>query len=96
MSNKLVFPVPDEFRRGAFGGRKLVETGKQIYTNRISADPIFVTVPDHNNGGLLGINKRGQVLSVALHPAKVVPYVIALGDYGLALRMAEAIQFGTS
>ncbi len=30
MSNKLVFPVPDEFRRGAFGGRKLVETGKQI------------------------------------------------------------------
>lgn len=30
MSEKLVFPVPNEFRRGAYGGRRLVETGKQI------------------------------------------------------------------
>jgi clathrin heavy chain len=66
-----------------------VETGKQIYTNRISAEPIFVTVPDETGGGVLGVNKRGQVLSVSLDPAKVVPYIISTGDYGLALRMAS-------
>lgn len=30
MSERLAFPVPDSFRRGAFGGRRLVETGKEI------------------------------------------------------------------
>lgn len=66
-----------------------VETGKQIYQVRISVEPIFVSVPDSNNAGILGVNKRGQVLSVALDTPKVVPYVISLGDYGLALRMAS-------
>lgn len=66
-----------------------VETGKQIYTNRISAEPIFVTVPDTTSGGVIGVNKRGQVLAVSLDTTKVVPYIISLGDYGLALRMAS-------
>jgi clathrin heavy chain len=66
-----------------------VETGKQIYSNRISAEPIFVTVPDATGSGIVGVNKRGQVLSVSLDPAKVVPYIISLGDYGLALRIAS-------
>jgi SAM-dependent methyltransferase len=30
MNDGLVFPVPNSFRRGAHGGHKLVETGKQI------------------------------------------------------------------
>lgn len=66
-----------------------VETGKQIYTNRISAEPIFVTVPDTVSGGVVGVNKKGQVLSVSLDTNKVVPYIISLGDFGLALRMAS-------
>lgn len=66
-----------------------VETGKQIYSNRISAEPIFVTVPDTVGGGIVGVNKRGQVLSISLDPSKVVPYIISTGDYGLALRMAS-------
>lgn len=30
MTEPLVFPVPNRFRRGAFAGRKLVETGRQV------------------------------------------------------------------
>ncbi|GJM37599.1 MAG: hypothetical protein DHS20C19_09660 [Acidimicrobiales bacterium] len=31
MSDELRFPVPNRFRRGAYGGRKLVETGREIF-----------------------------------------------------------------
>ncbi|MEZ5165625.1 MAG: class I SAM-dependent methyltransferase [Acidimicrobiales bacterium] len=30
MADQLVFPVPERFRRGNYGGRRLVETGKDI------------------------------------------------------------------
>ena len=38
-----------------------VESGTCIFMNRISSDTIFVTVPNESNGGIMGVNRKGQV-----------------------------------
>jgi len=38
-----------------------VESGACIYMNRISADTIFVTAPHEASGGIVGVNRQGQV-----------------------------------
>ena len=41
-----------------------METGANLFVNRITADPVF-TASSYNDGtGLITINKAGQVLSV--------------------------------
>lgn len=48
-----------------------IETATCIYMNRISADTIFVTAPHESSGGIIGVNRKGQVLSVtAIRSAK--------------------------
>jgi len=66
-----------------------VETGSTIYSNRISSDTIFVTVPHVSTSGILGINKKGQVLSVSVDKDKIVPYITSTGNYGLAITKAS-------
>lgn len=66
-----------------------VGTGKLIYMNRISADTIFVTAPQPSSGGIVGVNRKGQVLSVTLDENNVVPYICnKLNDFDLAIRLA--------
>ena len=43
-----------------------IETGVCIYMNRISAETIFVTAPHEPSNGIIGVNRKGQVLSVSL------------------------------
>jgi clathrin heavy chain len=38
-----------------------LESGACIYMNRISADTIFVTADREETGGIIGVNKKGQV-----------------------------------
>lgn len=38
-----------------------IETATCIYMNRISSDTIFVTAPHEASGGIIGVNRKGQV-----------------------------------
>ena len=57
--------------------------------NRISTETIFVTAPYTDTSGILGINRKGQVLSVSVDEANIVPYISnTLQNPELALRIA--------
>lgn len=57
--------------------------------NRISSDTIFVTAPYETTGGILGVNRKGQVLSVTIDEDTIVSYIVNnLSNQDLALRVA--------
>src|SRR5262249_50844522 len=63
------------------------EAGKRIIVNQISAEPLFAAAPSPS--GVLALNKRGALLSLAVNEAALVPYVAnTLGDLALALALA--------
>ncbi|KAK7734448.1 Clathrin heavy chain [Botryosphaeria dothidea] len=67
-----------------------LETGTCIFMNRISSDTIFVTAPDSDSAGIIGINRKGQVLSVTLDENTVIPYLLQNPANGeLAYRLAS-------
>lgn len=53
-----------------------LETGTCIFMNRISSETIFVTARDDQSTGIVGINRKGQVLSVTLDEATIIPYLL--------------------
>ncbi|KAJ3054850.1 hypothetical protein HK097_000656 [Rhizophlyctis rosea] len=66
-----------------------LETGTCIYMNRISGDTIFVTAELEATGGIIGVNRKGQVLSVSIDEEHIIPYIIStLNNTDLALRLA--------
>ncbi|XP_047097901.1 clathrin heavy chain [Schistocerca piceifrons] len=66
-----------------------IETAVCIYMNRISGDTIFVTAPHESSGGIIGVNRKGQVLSVSVEEDNIIPYINSvLQNPDLALRMA--------
>ncbi|QSL65563.1 hypothetical protein MERGE_002876 [Pneumocystis wakefieldiae] len=66
-----------------------LETGTCIYMNRISSETIFVTTEYENGNSLLGINRKGQVLSVSIDESNIIPYILNnLNDISLAIKMA--------
>ncbi|CAF1448240.1 unnamed protein product [Adineta steineri] len=66
-----------------------IETGSLIYTNRISADTMFVTAPYQPTSGIIAVNRKGQVLSVSVDEENIVSYIqnILVNDE-LAYKMA--------
>ncbi|KAL9558012.1 hypothetical protein MBANPS3_001112 [Mucor bainieri] len=67
-----------------------LETGTCIYMNRISSDTIFVTAEYDLTSGIIGVNKKGQVLSVSLDEDNIIPYIInTLNNQELALKLAS-------
>ncbi|KAI8886497.1 clathrin heavy chain [Backusella circina FSU 941] len=67
-----------------------LESGICIYMNRISSETMFVTAEYEPTSGIIGINKRGQVLSVSLDENNIIPYIInTLGNTELALHLAS-------
>ncbi|KAF2757197.1 clathrin heavy chain [Pseudovirgaria hyperparasitica] len=52
-----------------------LETGTCIFMNRISSDTIFVTSPDEESTGIVGVNRKGQVLQVSVDEANIIPYL---------------------
>jgi len=75
-----------------------IESGACIYTNRISADTIFVTAPHDASNGIIGVNRKGQVLSVSMDEDNVVPYIqqtnTITNHSDLALRLAVRNNLG--
>jgi len=66
-----------------------LESGQCIYMNRITNDTIFVTAPHEPTGGILGVNRKGQVLSVTIDEDTIVSYIVNnLSNQDLALRVA--------
>ncbi|XP_075243875.1 clathrin heavy chain 1-like [Convolutriloba macropyga] len=67
-----------------------LESAVCIYMNRISSDTIFVTALHEPSGGIIGVNRKGQVLSVSVDEENLVPYVSnSLNNPELALRLAQ-------
>lgn len=52
-----------------------VESGQCIYMNRISGDTIFTTAPYEQLNGIIGVNRKGQVLSVSVDEDTIVPFI---------------------
>ncbi|ETN80473.1 hypothetical protein NECAME_09145 [Necator americanus] len=66
-----------------------MESGSRIYSNRISTDTVFVTCEYIATGGIMGINRKGQVLSVSIDENNMIPFVTQqLQNPDLALRLA--------
>ncbi|PJF16663.1 Clathrin heavy chain [Paramicrosporidium saccamoebae] len=63
-------------------------TGACIFANRISSETVFVTTEWRNNSGVIGVNRRGQVLSVMIDGETIVPYLLQNNQPDLAIRMA--------
>lgn len=66
-----------------------VASGTCIFMNRISSDTIFVTSEYRATGGIMGVNRKGQVLSVSLDESSIIPYLVnTLGNADVALQYA--------
>lgn len=67
-----------------------LETGTCIFMNRISGDTIFVTAEYETTSGIIGVNRKGQVLSVSIDEDKLVPYILnTMKNEELAFRLAS-------
>lgn len=67
-----------------------LENGTCIYMNRISGETIFTTAEHEATSGIIGINRKGQVLSVSVDEEKVIPYILGtLNNSELAFKLAS-------
>ncbi|KAL0481606.1 clathrin heavy chain [Acrasis kona] len=66
-----------------------VETAALIYQNRISAETIFITATHEASNGVIGINKTGQVLNIAVDESTIVGFIRDhMNDTELAIKIA--------
>ncbi|KZF24742.1 clathrin heavy chain [Xylona heveae TC161] len=67
-----------------------LETGTCIFMNRISSETIFITAPDADASGILGVNRKGQVLAVSIDESTIIPYLLQNpANSTLAVRLAS-------
>ncbi|CAL1714910.1 unnamed protein product [Somion occarium] len=67
-----------------------LESGACIYMNRISGETIFVTAEHEATNGIIGVNKKGQVLSVSVDEQTIIPYILnTLNNTELAFKLAS-------
>ncbi len=58
--------------------------------NRISSETIFITTPDSESAGIVGVNRKGQVLAVSVDENTIVPYLLQNpANSGLAVKLAS-------
>ena len=67
-----------------------LETGTCIFMNRISSETIFTTAADSDSAGIVGVNRKGQVLSVSVDEHNIIPYLLQNpGNTSLAVKLAS-------
>ncbi|KAI0135392.1 clathrin heavy chain [Daldinia grandis] len=67
-----------------------LETGSTIFMNRISSETIFTTCADSDSTGILGINRKGQVLFVSVDETTMVDYLLQNpANTEIAIKMAS-------
>ncbi|KAA8492928.1 Clathrin heavy chain 1 [Porphyridium purpureum] len=59
-----------------------ISTGTCLYTRQVSNTSVFVTCANTETGGIFGVNRAGQVLSIQLVPERVIPYVMSSTSAG--------------
>jgi len=58
--------------------------------NRISGETIFVTADHDATNGIIGVNKKGQVLSVNVDEQTIIPYILkTLNNTDLAFKLSS-------
>ena len=68
-----------------------LESATAVYRNRISPDPIFLTVDSPATGGFYAINRRGQVLLATVNEATIIPFVSGQVIFFLSLFSSKVI-----
>jgi clathrin heavy chain len=53
-----------------------LESGMCIYMNCISSETIFVTAEHKAMNGIIGVNQKGQVLSINVDEQTIIPYIL--------------------
>ena len=67
-----------------------LETGTCIFMNRISSETIFITAPDSESAGIVGVNRKGQVLAVSVDENTIIAYLLQNpANSGLAVKLAS-------
>ncbi|BAP70266.1 clathrin heavy chain [Kluyveromyces marxianus] len=67
-----------------------LETGSNLFVNRITAESVFTATSYNHKNGIACINKKGNVLAVEVDTNQIVPYVLnKLANVSLALTMAS-------
>ena len=67
-----------------------LETGSCIFMNRISSETIFITAPDSESSGIVGVNRKGQVLAVSVDDNTIIAYLLQNpANSGLAVKLAS-------
>jgi clathrin heavy chain len=67
-----------------------LESGVCLYMNCISGEALFITAKPDAINGIIGVNKRGQVLSVSIDEQTMVPYILnVLNNTDLAVKLAS-------
>ena len=67
-----------------------LETAVCIFMNRISSETIFATAPDSESSGIIGINRKGQVLAVSVDENNIIPYLLQNpANSALALQLVK-------
>ena len=67
-----------------------LETGTCIFMNRISSETIFITAPDSESSGIVGVNRKGQVLAVSVDDNTIIAYLLQNpANSGLAVKLAS-------
>jgi len=67
-----------------------LETGVCVYMNRISGETIFVTAEHVSLHGIIGVNKKGQVLSISIDEQTIIPYILTvLNNTDLTFKMTS-------
>jgi clathrin heavy chain len=66
-----------------------LETATCLFMNRISSETIFTTCPDTDSAGIVGINRKGQVLFVTIDETAMIPYLLQNpANTQMAIKMA--------
>lgn len=67
-----------------------VGTGSLIYRNRISSETIFLSAYHKPQQGIIGVNRKGQVLLVTIDEQNIVPFTVnTVRNIGLAIQLAS-------
>ncbi|KAI9810581.1 MAG: hypothetical protein M1826_003503 [Phylliscum demangeonii] len=67
-----------------------LESATCLFMNRISSETIFITAPDSESTGIVGVNRKGQVLSVSVDESSVIPYLLENpANASLAVKLAS-------
>ena len=67
-----------------------LETGSCIFMNRISSETIFTTASDSDSSGIVGVNRKGQVLAVSVDETTIIPYLLSNpANSTLAVKLAS-------